>query len=138
MSLVGGDKPGLLPAYIALGAIALAFLCSLMGFIEYHHAFTHAEHEREAIEQTITSNKVLLPTADLKKKELNKIIEEAHEGLENKEKVWSKIGKGTLWELVRLRSGSESSRGTSLTIGFKIDHLSCVMFLMADPSVASP
>src|SRR5258707_6789700 len=31
--LVGGDKPGWLPAYVALGAIALAFVCSAIGFV---------------------------------------------------------------------------------------------------------
>src|SRR4051794_16860406 len=48
--ITGGDKPGPTGAYVALGAIALAFVCSLTGFVIY--SFDHYK-------------KVTHPTAEL-------------------------------------------------------------------------
>src|SRR5437899_2026346 len=44
--MFGGDRPGRGPAYLALGAIALAFLFSLTGFVWYtsEHNQVTAEH----------------------------------------------------------------------------------------------
>ena len=46
--LLGGEVTGRVPAYIATAAIALAFVCSLVGFViflsEDHHAAPHADH----------------------------------------------------------------------------------------------
>src|ERR1019366_3739238 len=53
--LLGGEVTGRGPAYVALGAIALAFVCSLTGFIwflsevnEMHHLEEHLLHEKIA------------------------------------------------------------------------------------------
>src|SRR5262245_27517085 len=48
--LFGGDRPGPLPAYVALGAIALAFACSLAGAIKYQNDLTKHEHVRRDLE----------------------------------------------------------------------------------------
>src|SRR4051794_12832827 len=45
-NLVGGDRPGRGPAYVALAAIVLAFVFSLTGFVRYaveHHSLVN-EH----------------------------------------------------------------------------------------------
>src|SRR5262245_49629177 len=55
--LFGGDKPGPVPAYIALAAISLAFVFSAIGFVQYLRQEAGAEEERAALEQTIRSKK---------------------------------------------------------------------------------
>src|SRR4051812_47909997 len=77
----GGDTPGMLPAFVATGAIALAFACSLTGFIHHfkfqartHHVLEDSEHEIRALRETAR-------TAD--KKEAAKLEHE----IEEKEKV---------------------------------------------------
>src|SRR3954454_16322677 len=57
-NMFGGDKPGKLPALVALGAIGLAFVCCFTGAVQYlrdHHHHLHAveyvEHEIEDLEK---------------------------------------------------------------------------------------
>src|SRR4051812_8126621 len=57
-NLFGGDKPGKLPAFVALGAIVLAFCCCITGFVLYyadhHHHLASVEdieHEIETLER---------------------------------------------------------------------------------------
>src|ERR1051326_5384914 len=52
---IGGEVPGPGPAYVALGAIALAFVCSLIGFLKFvpdewerHHKKHELEHLKSA------------------------------------------------------------------------------------------
>ena len=50
---IGGEVTGPGPAYVALGAIALAFVCSLTGFILFvpdAHHLHHVEHEIHVLE----------------------------------------------------------------------------------------
>src|SRR5262245_21764472 len=52
---LGGDTPRKWPAFVATGAIGLAFVCSLIGFIafqqteherhEFHHEIEHHQHD---------------------------------------------------------------------------------------------
>src|SRR5262245_55092926 len=44
-NLLGGDVTGRGPAYVALGAIALAFVCSFIGFVLFLHdsSFHHEQ-----------------------------------------------------------------------------------------------
>src|SRR5262245_7759493 len=48
--ILGGDVTGRGPAYVALAGIALAFACSLTGFIWYLHDVHEIEHFQEKIE----------------------------------------------------------------------------------------
>src|SRR5581483_5863453 len=43
--LTGGDRPGRGAAYVALAAIVLAFVCSLVGFVMYYSERQHFLHE---------------------------------------------------------------------------------------------
>src|SRR5579872_1889846 len=52
-NLFGGDKPGPTRAYVALGAIVIAFLLSLTGFVYFvpqHWNYYHAKHHLERLE----------------------------------------------------------------------------------------
>src|SRR5690349_18560921 len=51
--ITGGDRPGKTPAYVALGAIALACVCSVIGFVQFQAAHAHAHHAIEDIERDI-------------------------------------------------------------------------------------
>src|SRR5262245_34156374 len=60
--LFGGDKPGKLPAFVALGAIFLAFLCCITGAVLYYkdhhkhqHDVEHVEKEIEELEHKVES-----------------------------------------------------------------------------------
>src|SRR5262245_30495198 len=97
--LFGGDRPGPLPAYIALAAIALAFVCSAIGFVQYTIQHGHNEHDREEIEQSVLAKKVALAGAegDAERKKARQELREEEKKLENYEKGWQALGKGTLF-----------------------------------------
>src|SRR5215213_2852524 len=48
---LGGAVPGRGPAYVALAAIALAFVCSATGFVIYLGEFHQNEEQVEALEK---------------------------------------------------------------------------------------
>jgi len=146
--LTGGDVPGPLPAYVGIGAIALAFLCSITGFILYERDqgnFLHSVHELEGDiahlsserdEETDAGKKAKF-AEDIEAKEdaLHKVEEDwhkrrvgSHEGETHQAGAW----KGTLAEIVRLRPlfTSDPGRGTVLSVGYNIDSLSGIMFVM--------
>src|SRR5262245_13298635 len=51
--LFGGDRPGPVPAYVALAAIALAFVCSAVGYVQYARMHGHDEDDEQEIKATI-------------------------------------------------------------------------------------
>jgi NADH-quinone oxidoreductase subunit L len=138
--LLGGDRPARWPAYVALGAIALAFVCSSIGFVK----FLIDEHQelngpRHSFEMAIAHDKNALQHArGLDKTFLQERLERNEEGLVELEKYWMRFRdrawRGTLLELVRVwpdsRNVKDSGRGTVLAIGYSIDSLAALMFLM--------
>lgn len=106
---LGGDQPGKSGAYIATGAIFLAFVCCLIGFIWHasdpttHHApikmagseDDHADHKH----------------AD----------EQHHEGRWDGRITWAQVG----WS-----KADRDKQGSTLELGYKIDNLASIMFLM--------
>jgi NADH-quinone oxidoreductase subunit L len=137
-NLFGGDKPGKLPALVALAAIFLAFLCCVTGFVLYykdhhdhHHAVEHLEHEIEDLE-----HEYKLAKDKEAKEKLHEDIKAKEDAVVALEKDWHKTREkkwqGTLFTVARLRPAAvvDPERGTSLDIGFYIDSLSAVMFVM--------
>jgi NADH-quinone oxidoreductase subunit L len=148
----GGDRGGKLPAYVATGAIALAFVCSLYAGILHTMAQSRIHGAVEEVEARIAAlneqkGAELSQVKELppeKNQQVRHAIEEqyeekihaeekqlqkVHEAWENqREREW----KGTLFELVRIRPANLTNpdRGTALTIGYSIDSLSVVMFVM--------
>jgi NADH-quinone oxidoreductase subunit L len=108
--LLGGDKPVKTGAYVATGAMAGAFLLSLIGFVLFSRDYgnTH-QHEASAAHHDGA------PAHDAKIQE------------EQFEHRW----KGSLnWAQVSPRVKGDAESGTILRLGYRIDHLSAVMFLM--------
>jgi NADH:ubiquinone oxidoreductase subunit 5 (subunit L)/multisubunit Na+/H+ antiporter MnhA subunit len=110
--LLGGEVTGRGPAYIATAAIALAFVCSSIGFVTYlatatpHHA-TKSDHPYDH---------------DHDKKKDAKETEHKHA---------PKWAGSIEWLSVTPRSDSpDKERGRALKIGYYIDHLSAIMFVM--------
>ena len=104
--LMGGDKPSRLGAFIATAAIAAAFVLCLIGFIQFQQdpANDHAAHG----------------AATAAHGEPGKAHgESAHPG----ESRWAQS-----WSWIQL--DFPSKRGTELALGYRIDHLSSIMFLM--------
>jgi NADH-quinone oxidoreductase subunit L len=144
----GGPKPGRVPAYVATGAMALAFVCSLTGFIIYvnghaqheaeeeqlehkiahlNHDYIHLVDERDLEAQAKSPDAAELRELDKKINSVKKDIAIVREGLEEKKGEWA--GHLT-WASVGAIANNEKKGGTALTLGFRIDALSALMFMM--------
>ncbi len=155
---IGGEVPGRGPAFVALGAIALAFVCSLTGFIIFlpeagemreleeklehlRHAGADHDHDhgKEAKDDGHGHGKGKKKAGPAKKLDekaamaaeakAKKEIKEASDELAELEHHW----EGHIeWARIRPspKSVSDPERGTLLTLGFRIDMLSAVMFVM--------
>jgi NADH-quinone oxidoreductase subunit L len=133
---LGGETPGRGAAYVATAAIGLAFVCSLVGFIWF--TSNHAEHEQkaEAQEKQIRDLKDKRHHVeeeerdeDTKKKqvaELTREIEKEEKALHALESEWS--GR-VAWAWVGV-ANNETRPGTLLTVGYRIDSLAALMFVM--------
>ncbi|MBY0523344.1 MAG: NADH-quinone oxidoreductase subunit L [Gemmataceae bacterium] len=106
--MLGGDTPRKTGAYIATVAIGLAFVCCLIGFI-WHAKDTHHAHDAHA------------PAASAQGGHgVNK-------ALHTEEHRWA--GRMT-WAAIGWTESDLQKPGSKLEIGYKIDNLSSIMFLM--------
>jgi NADH-quinone oxidoreductase subunit L len=104
--LMGGDKPGRLGSFIATAAIAAAFVLCLIGFIQFQQdpANNHEAHGATTAAHGETGK--------------------THgEGTHAAESRWAQS-----WSWIQM--DFPSKRGTELALGYRIDHLSSIMFLM--------
>src|SRR5579875_2280140 len=135
-NLFGGEERGRTPAYVATGAIALAFVLSLIGFIRFTAQQSQFETQIEQSQRTLHDLRTRAAAAQGKDKdELQEQIEAEEKKLENKEKMWesarSYAWQGHFdWLRIRPAGLSDPDRGTALQLGFKIDSLSALMFVM--------
>jgi NADH-quinone oxidoreductase subunit L len=135
-NLFGGEERGRLPAYIATGAIALAFVFSLTGFILFTRQQSGFEAEIGPREREIHKLQTEATTADsARRDELHEEIEAKEKDLANYEKRWAdardKLWQGHFdWLRITPAGLSDPDRGTVLQLGFKIDSLSALMFVM--------
>jgi NADH-quinone oxidoreductase subunit L len=128
-TFLGGDSPGRLPAYVALAAIVGAFLSSLGGattfFIDqgqrHHHAEKVEELEAKAIR---TNNAEEHAKAEEEVEEAKKHLADFDAGFNHR---WSASFE---WLRVRPTTAADSDSGTALAVGFRIDNLNAVMFVM--------
>jgi NADH-quinone oxidoreductase subunit L len=125
---LGGDTPGRLAAYVATAAIFLAFCCSLEGFRRYHAEAHELEHGIQHLNKELAEfrHEVGHATGD-KKKELSDKIKTAEQELEKKESRWD---SSVTWAAVLPAGLKDAARATDLRVGFHIDYLSAIMFLM--------
>jgi NADH-quinone oxidoreductase subunit L len=134
--LLGGEERGRTPAYLATGAIACSFLLSLIGFL----LFTTQQSEFEAEITKHQKNLYELREEAKKaqgedKEKLQEKIAVEEKQLEHHEQRWAKT-REVLWQghfdWLRIRpfGFGDPDRGTVLQLGFKIDSLSALMFVM--------
>jgi NADH-quinone oxidoreductase subunit L len=161
--LLGGEVSGRGPAYVALGGIALAFLCSVIGFVwflsevhEMHdlehqliHAKTahpdehgHADGKKDAKKDTKAQKKGAKEfEKDLKteKKESKNAKKDAMAEKHEEQKVDPQVRYNILkdhwtdsfaWARIYSTQTKDIDRGAILKLGFRIDMLAAVMFVM--------
>ncbi|MBI1918013.1 MAG: NADH-quinone oxidoreductase subunit L [Planctomycetes bacterium] len=104
----GGDVPSRWPAWLATAAIGLAFVCSATGFVWFLDDHKQIESLEEEARHGKASDREL-----------------AHEKLKELEAHWV----GSI-DWVRLGASDDPRQGLALQLGFRIDHLSAIMFLM--------
>ena len=150
---LGGEVSGPGPAYFALGAIALSFVCSLAGFIlflpeasEMHklekkiHQLEHAHakpHDHDHKDEKKGGKKKEEPKAkekDAKKEKeaaekREKEIDEARTELNALAANWQ---DSIPWARIvpSKEAVRDTERGGLLSLGFRIDMLSAIMFVM--------
>jgi NADH-quinone oxidoreductase subunit L len=117
---LGGDKEGRGGAYVATGAIGLAFVCSLIGFILFlrDHAGPHNAHTEPAAHEHQEGE-------EQQPAQSHAGCHDALEGQWESHVGWARV------QPEKDKDGKDIIRpGTLLTLGFRIDHLAAVMFLM--------
>jgi NADH-quinone oxidoreductase subunit L len=136
---LGGDVGGTIPAYVATAAIALACVFSVTGFVQFwseHH--TH-EAEAKQIRDEINDVRQIESKGDKEKKQIEKKIFSLHEHAEEKETLFEKRWSGDIpWAGVLPRvaadpgfgSVKDPGNGTLLRVGYRIDTLAALMFVM--------
>ncbi len=135
-NLFGGEERGRTPAYIATGAIALAFVFSLIGFILFTTQQSKFETEITKHERTLYELRAKAETATGEDKEkAEESLEQEEKRLQDVEKTWAttreKMWQGNFdWLRIRPAGISDPDNGTVLQLGFKIDSLSALMFVM--------
>jgi len=134
--LMGGGHPVRWPAWSATLAIALAFACSLTGFIWYarEHARIEALHEETHEQRKVENERKRVNPRETAAEKTRREQEatEAHERAKEAESEAHKLEQHWLGQMVWLRlSGPfEGHQATELKLGLKIDFLSGVMFVM--------
>jgi NADH-quinone oxidoreductase subunit L len=138
---LGGDTPGRGGAYVATGAIALAFVLCAVGAVLFFQDKGHIE----ALEQEVQALRhpdredVIggVPREALDPAEQKKLLKEKTEELERAEAAshkkwnerWNWLAVGTQY-VSRTPDSQHPAPARVLQLGFHIDHLSVVMFLM--------
>jgi NADH-quinone oxidoreductase subunit L len=119
----GGDRPGRLPAYVALLAIVGAFLCCAAGATQFFADRADREHHAQAVERL----ERLLRVAPAEREALEAQIKEERGHMTAIDNRWA----GSFdWLTVRPTTAADPGSGTALALGFRIDNLNAVMFLM--------
>jgi NADH-quinone oxidoreductase subunit L len=135
----GGDVMGRTPAYVALAAIVLACACSIAGFVMFlmHH------HEHEATVAALHKEIASLETQKQKAqdamfggnpKAARKVedrIRKKHHELEDVEAIFeARWSDRIVWASVYPKTAADYDSGTVLRVGYRIDMLAAIMFVM--------
>jgi NADH-quinone oxidoreductase subunit L len=132
----GGEERGRTPAYLATGAIALAFVFSLIGFIRFTANQSEFETEIQGRQKELhaLNNKVKQAEGD-EKQQLEEEAEAKEKDLKYYEDRWEAKRKYSWqgnfdWLRIQPASLKDKDNATALQLGFKIDSLSAIMFVM--------
>lgn len=127
--VMGGETPGRGAAYVATAAIFLAFVCSLTGFIwhlqDSHHIAEEAPQLRKKIARLVHERDHA--ETDKQAEDLGKQANTLQKELAELEGRWA----GSIaWASVHPRGVSDPGQASQLRVGYKIDNLATLMFLM--------
>jgi NADH-quinone oxidoreductase subunit L len=138
--LFGGDVGGSTAAWVATAAIAIAFGLSLTGFVQFirqqgEFEAPRLEHEKE-VQRLKDEMKELTAASDHEKREeLHEKIEQHEEQVKHVEERWERT-HAAMWrgsfDWIRIHPGgiSDPEHATALRLGYGIDTLSALMFVM--------
>jgi NADH-quinone oxidoreductase subunit L len=138
--LLGGDVGGRAPAYVATAAIALACVCSVTGFVLFVTDFRAAEAEVKDLRAALKLQEIRAAAAQgadkHKAEEKGEAYHQAIEDVENE--LGSRWSAKLAWASVLPRVAPDPGNGTTedpgngtlLTLGFRIDMLGALMFVM--------
>ncbi len=124
--LFGGDKGGRTAAYVATAAIGLAFVFSLVGFILFAFVDGDKEQQRGQHEARIRQIREDAVKGRGDPKELAQDFQREKAELATLDARWD----GRLDWLRISPAATDPERGTVLQLGFHIDSLTALMFLM--------
>lgn len=136
-NLLGGEVTGRGPAYVALGAIALAFVFSFLGFVTYlvEHEDNESRLSINASLRHVAEDDYAHASGD-KKTALKKKLKELYDEKDELEGRWA---GSVVWASVQPASqkdgGSDGfhkidKKASILRVGYYIDMLSAAMFVM--------
>ncbi len=131
--LFGGDTPGKTGAYIATAAIGLAFVLCVVGYVSYSRDESVIHHAEEHLQDL---RKEWQGAGKEKRAELRPEMKKAEEEVEHLEARWNghadwaRIGKKPAPSADEHSHAASSLPGTVLQVGYHIDSLSAIMFLM--------
>ncbi len=126
-NLFGGDKSGRTAAYVATAAIGFALILSLTGFILFTFVDGDKEQKRDEQEAKIRETREGLVKAGGHDKELEKSLHDDEVELAAIDVRWA--GRFD-WLRIAPAITNDPQRGTALQLGFRIDSLSTIMFVM--------
>jgi NADH-quinone oxidoreductase subunit L len=132
-NLFGGDRRGPTAAYVATGVIALAFVLCLIGFIEFHNrqtAFEAGVKEKEDAVRVLKINQSGAKAAKDREEIEEKIKAAEREKAELEEKRAEPWRGRAEWVRISPAGPPDGDRGTTLYLGYGIDYLNALMFLM--------
>jgi NADH-quinone oxidoreductase subunit L len=121
--LLGGAAPVRAGAYIATGAIGGAFILSLIGFVLFTRDHDQAHHESNAG----AHNEAHAKAHDEHDANAAATIDPARAKQEQFENRWK---DRLTWASMAPKGTSDMASGSLLQLGYRIDHLGAVMFLM--------
>jgi NADH-quinone oxidoreductase subunit L len=128
-NLFGGDRRGRTPAYLATGAIGLAFVLCFIGFVR----FNAGANEIAAKEDEVAADKEELgktATAEARH-QLEERIESGEKKIHELETTHRALWQGSVdWIRLYSQGPPDAERGAALRLGYRIDFLNALMFLM--------
>jgi NADH-quinone oxidoreductase subunit L len=127
--LLGGDVTGRGPAYVATFFIAAAFVCCAVGFGLYlgeHHANEEKVEELHKEIHELEESRFAKKT-DKEREDLKADIASKKVAIDYLEHRW----EGSIpWAKISLKTGSDTAHASTMKLGFRIDMLSAIMFVM--------
>jgi NADH-quinone oxidoreductase subunit L len=128
--LMGGDAPGRGGAYVATAAIGLAFVLVLVGFVQHwqDESRLHQLHEEEqALEKKVHKG----GAKGAARADLEEELEDKQEEVKTAEGAMEARWSGQIaWAVINPRGVADSKAATALHVGYYIDSLAAIMFLM--------